>query len=61
MVREPITYLKDRSSIRKFKDKEVEEEKVEELIKCGQRASTTGNMQLYSFIIVEDEERRCTN
>lgn len=58
MVQEPLSHLRDRSSIRKFEDKEVEKEKVEELIKCGQRAPTAGNVQPYSFIVVEDEEKR---
>ncbi len=58
MEKQPLSYLIDRSSVRKYKDKEVEEEKVEKLIKAAQRAPTAGNMQPYSFILIDDENKR---
>lgn len=44
-------------SIRKFKDKKVDRVLIESCIYSGTRASTTGNMQLYSVITTEDKER----
>ncbi len=48
------TILKHKS-IRKFKDKPVEEKVLEQILTAGTRASTTGNMQVYSMIVSTDE------
>lgn len=45
-------------TIRKFKQKSVENSLLESIIYSGTRASTTGNMQLYSIIVTQDEKRR---
>lgn len=45
-------------TIRKFQDKKVSEEILRSIIYSGTRASTTGNMQLYSVIVTEDEAKR---
>lgn len=42
-------------SIRKYKPQDVEEEKLNQILEAGIRASTTGNMQLYSIIITKDK------
>lgn len=45
-------------SIRQFLDKPIQHELLKSIIYSGTRASTTGNMQLYSVIVTEDEEQK---
>ena len=45
-------------SIRKFTSEKVSSELLEEIVRCGLRASNTGNMQLYSVIATEEEPLR---
>jgi nitroreductase len=51
------TVLEHRS-IRKFESRPVEEEILNDILKAASRASTTGNMQVYSIIITRDTERK---
>ncbi|MFP4366050.1 MAG: nitroreductase family protein [Bacteroidales bacterium] len=51
------TLLKHRS-IRKYKSEDVDEETIEQILSAGIRASTTGNMQVYSMVVTRDEELR---
>ena len=48
--------LNNHVSIRKFKEKRIDEKLLESIIYSGSRASTTGNMQLYSVIVSRDKE-----
>jgi nitroreductase len=50
--------LIDRRTIRKYLAKPVGDELLLDLLQKGCRASTTGNMQVYSIIITRDEERK---
>ena len=43
-------------SIRRFKNKEVDKKLLESIIYSGTRASTTGNMQLYSVVVNENKD-----
>ncbi len=43
-------------TIRKFKDQPVSSELLNQILTAGCRASTTGNMQVYSIIVSEDED-----
>ena len=43
--------LMNHRSIRKYKDKAVSDELLQKIIGAGTRASTTGNMQLYSVVV----------
>ncbi len=43
-------------SIRKFKNTPVEDPKIQTILKAASRASTTGNMQVYSIIVSQTEE-----
>ncbi len=52
-----IEEIKQRRSIRKFKEKQVDPKLLTELLEVAARASTTGNMQLYSVIISQDKEQ----
>lgn len=45
-------------SIRKFKDCQVQHSVIDSIIYSGTKASTTGNMQLYSIIISETKEQK---
>jgi len=43
-------------SIRKFKNKRVDKRLLESILYSGTRASTTGNMQLYSVVVNENKD-----
>lgn len=45
-------------SIRKFKNISISENDLHEILEAGTRASTTGNMQIYSIIVTCDEEMK---
>lgn len=47
-----------RRSIRKYTDKCVSQELLEKILRAGTRASTTGNMQVYSIIVTRDQEMK---
>ncbi|NLE35678.1 MAG: NADPH-dependent oxidoreductase [Bacteroidales bacterium] len=47
------TYF-SRRTIRKYEPREIEEELLERILMAGTRASTTGNMQVYSIIVTRD-------
>lgn len=51
------TLLKHRS-IRKFKSTPISEEELREMLEAASRASTCGNMQLYSLIVTRDKAMR---
>lgn len=50
--------LNQHVTVRKFKNKPVEKKLLESILYSGTRASTTGNMQVYSIVITEDESQR---
>lgn len=50
--------LNQHVSIRKFSSKKLENELLKSLIYSGSRASTTGNMQLYSVVVTRNTEKR---
>lgn len=47
--------LKNRRTIRKYSEKPVSNELLNELLEIAARTSTTGNMQLYSVVVTRDE------
>lgn len=47
-----------RRTVRKYKDKEIDSDLLERLLTAGTRASTTGNMQVYSIIVTRDREMK---
>lgn len=53
-----IDCLLNHRSIRKFIQKPIEPEKMELILKAGTRAATAGNLQLYSFIVLEDDDKK---
>lgn len=48
--------LKQRKSIRRYSDRPVDDDLLRELTEAAERASTTGNMQLYSMILTRSRE-----
>ncbi len=50
--------LNQHVSIRKFSNQKIESKLIEDIIYSGTKASTTGNMQLYSIVINEEEEQK---
>lgn len=53
-----IRVLNERRSIRKYTDTPVEDALLNELTELASRASTTGNMQLYSVVVTRGEEEK---
>jgi len=51
-----IEQLLAHRTIRKYKETAIDDELVKKILEAGCRASTTGNMQLYSIIITEDKQ-----
>lgn len=49
-----IDVLKKRTSIRKYSDREVSEELLNELLEAAGRTQTMGNLQLYSVVVTRD-------
>jgi nitroreductase len=45
-------------SIRKFTNQEVSQDQLDLILQSAIRASTTGNMQVYSIIVTQDEDRK---
>ena len=43
-------------SVRKYKDKDIEPQLLKSILEAGIRASTTGNMQVYSIVVTADKE-----
>jgi nitroreductase len=50
--------LMNRRSIRKYLSEPVDDKLLNDLLSMGCRASTTGNMQIYSIIITRKEEKK---
>lgn len=46
----------NRRSIRKFKDQDVEPEKIDRLLRAAMQAPSAGNQQPWEFIVVKDKE-----
>ena len=53
---ETIELLNSHHSIRKFKPTPIEKEKINHILECGERASNTGNMQIYSIIVTQQPD-----
>ena len=50
--------LLNHKSIRKYKDTPIETDKLNAVLEAASRASTTGNMQVYSIVVTKDEQIR---
>jgi nitroreductase len=47
-----------RRTVRKYEEREIESGLLERILTAGTRASTTGNMQVYSIIVTRDAEMK---
>jgi nitroreductase len=50
--------LTQHRTIRKYTTQEIDDELLNTILEAGVRASTTGNMQVYSIVVTRDEERK---
>ncbi|NMM63896.1 4Fe-4S binding protein [Clostridium sp. P21] len=50
-----LNFIKFRRSVRQFKNKEVEEDKLRKIIEAGRYTQTASNMQDVSFIVVREK------
>ena len=53
-----MDFLFNHRSIRKYKSDEIPDDLLHKIIEAGTRASTTGNMQLYSVVITRNTENK---
>ena len=53
-----LNLLKTRRSIRKYKNKPVEEEKIEKCLEAARWAPSASNRQPWEFIVVKDENTK---
>jgi len=54
-VRDLLTVVKSRRSIRRYQDKRIEREKLENIVQVGRYTATGANRQACRFILVQDE------
>ena len=55
---ETLTNLLSHRTIRQYKSEPVPQQVLDRILEAGFRASTTGNMQVYSVIVSRDDEKR---
>lgn len=53
-----MDFLKDRRTIRKYQQKDMPADLLNDLLDMSFRASTVGNMQVYSVIVTRDDEKK---
>ena len=53
-----ISSLKERRTIRKYLNKDIDEQLLNELLETAFRAPTTQNMQVYSVVITREQENK---
>ena len=56
--KERMESLKQRRTIRKYQQKDISADLLNDLLETSFRASTVGNMQVYSVIVTRDAERK---
>ncbi len=57
MKNKTINCLLNHRSIRKYKPQPVESDKLELILTAGTRAATGGNLQQYTFVLIDDPEQ----
>ena len=53
-----IEAIKERCSVRAYEDREVEEDKLRELLECARLAPSASNLQEWRIVVVRDRETR---
>lgn len=57
MDNEVLRILKNHKSIRNFDSRKIEKELLNEILETGIRAANAGNLQGYSLIVIDDQEK----
>jgi len=57
-VNQTIETLVNHKTIRNYKSDPISQDKLNAILEAGFRASTTGNMQVYSIIVTKDQAKR---
>ena len=57
-MNDTLKTLLEHRTIRNYKSDPIPQEILDKILESGIRASTTGNMQVYSVIVTKDEEKR---
>lgn len=55
-----LELMKSHRSVRQYKSDKIDRKLLNTILEAGCRASTTGNMQLYSIVITEKEDMKAT-
>ena len=55
---EILEVLKKRHSVRKFKDKEIEKEKIQLILEAANSAPSAGNLQAREIFLVKDNQKK---
>jgi nitroreductase len=50
--------VENRHSVRKFKEKEIEEEKLKKILNAVRRAPSAGNLEAYEIVVVRDHKTK---
>ncbi len=56
-MNEVTKVLKEHRSIRSFNDVKISDEQINEILACGMRGATAGNMMLYSILKIQDKKK----
>ena len=55
-MNETIKTIKERRSVRTYKDKPIEKEKINEILECGLMAPNARHLQPWKFIVVTNKD-----
>lgn len=55
-MNEIIKAIKERRSVREFEDKQIEKEKIEQILECGMWGPSAKNEQKWHFIVITNKE-----
>lgn len=58
LMNNTLKTLNERVSLRRYKDKDISEEDLNQILNSAMRAPTAGNMMPYSIIVVKDEKKK---
>ncbi len=56
LMNETIKTIKERRSVRAYKDKPIEKEKIDEILECGLLAPNARHLQPWKFIVVTNKD-----
>jgi len=56
-MNETLEVLNNRMSLRRYKEKEISDKDLEQILYSAMRAPSAGNMMLYSILVIKDKEK----